>query len=195
MMSLARCMSPPHDVGRLRCSSARALGLAGLAGSEAKGGGKGGKGKGKGGKGKGKGKGKDKEKRVTCLGITAICLGSSCGEGDVCCSQIDCDCRKNLYCNRVDPGDEMGSCGCLDGEAMHNGRCGTKPDCIPAGQKRGFCDIACCSGSEMTDIKSPENGTCLPGDLACLSDADCSGGSCRGYFCYAPELDCNIYYT
>lgn len=163
-----------------------ALGLAGLAGSEAKG---------KKGKGKGKGKGKKKDKkRVTCVKVAAICGGSSCGEGDVCCAQIDCDCRKNLYCNRVDAGDEMGSCGCMDGDVMHNGRCGSKPDCIPAGQKRGFFDVACCSGNEVTDINDPANGTCLPGVLNCLSDADCTGGSCRGWFCAGPELDCNIYY-
>jgi hypothetical protein len=167
-----------------------ALGLVGLAESQAKGGGKGG-----GGKGKGKGHKKKKaKKRVTCLTITAICGGSSCGMDDVCCNQIDCDCRQDLYCNRVDAGDEMGSCGCLPGEEYVNGRCGTKPDCIPAGQKRGFFDIACCSGSEVTDINDPANGTCLPGDLVCLSDGDCTGGSCRGYKCYAPELDCNIYY-
>ena len=155
-----------------------ALGLTGLAGSD--------------GKGKGKGKGKG-PKRVTCVKIASLCRGSSCGEGDVCCAPIDCDCRKNLYCNRVDPGDEMGSCGCLEGEVMHNGRCGTKPECIPAGQKRAFGDMRCCSGSEVTDIDDPANGTCLPGVLSCLSDADCTGGSCRGWLCYAPELDCNIY--
>jgi hypothetical protein len=170
-----------------------ALGLVGLAQSQAKGGGKGG-----GGKGKGKGKGKDKKKdkkRVTCLGITAICGGSSCGMDDVCCEQIDCDCRQGLYCNRVDLSDEMGSCGCLPGEEYVNGRCGTKPDCIPAGGRRGFFDRLCCSGSQHTE--GPDDApydVCDAGDLVCLSDGDCTGGSCRGYACYAPELDCNIYY-
>ena len=83
-------------------------------------------------------------------------------------------------------------CGCDGTDELHNGVCGTKPDCIPSGQKRGFYDVACCSGSEITDITNPANGTCLPGTLACLSDGDCTGGSCRGYFCAAPELGCNI---
>lgn len=159
-----------------------ALGLAGLAGSEAR-------------KGKGKGKGKKKKKKPsTCLKAAATCGGSSCGMGDTCCAQIDCDCRQGLYCNFKNPKSESGTCGCLAGEAIHNGRCGKKPTCIPAGQKREFYDVMCCSGSEVTDIEDPAVGTCLPGDLLCLSDADCTGGSCRGYACYAPELDCNIHY-
>lgn len=162
-----------------------ALGLAGLATSDAKGG-KGGKGKGKGKKGK-KGKGKHK-KPTTCMKAAATCLGSSCGMGETCCAQIDCDCRQGLYCNYASAKSESGTCGCLPGQVMSNGRCGTRKDCIPAGGIRNFGDKACCSGEQSGDV-------CLPGDLACLTDSDCTGGSCRGYMCYAPELDCNIYYT
>lgn len=162
-----------------------ALGLAGLAGIEAKG---------KGGGGKGKGKKKKKKKPSTCMKAAATCGGSSCGMGDTCCAQIDCDCRQNLYCNFNNPKSESGTCGCDGDDVMHNGRCGSKPTCISTGTKRGLYDPMCCSGSQVTDNTSPAFNTCLPGNLLCLSDADCTGGSCRGYKCYAPELDCNIYF-
>jgi hypothetical protein len=151
---------------------------------------------GKGGKGKGKGKKKKKKKkkRTTCMKAAATCLGSRCGVGQTCCSQIDCDCRQNLYCNYASAKAKSGTCGCDGDDVMHNGRCGSKPVCIPAGQRREFYDPMCCSGSEVTDITSPAYGTCLPGNLLCLSNADCTGGACRGYKCYAPEIDCNIYY-
>lgn len=166
-----------------------ALGLAGLTESAAKGKGKG---KGKGGKGKG-GKGKGKDKNI-CLKVAATCGASTCGEGDSCCSTFECDCRQNLVCNFT--GSEVGICGCASGQEMHNGRCGTKPVCIPTGQKRGFYDVACCSGQEIIDLNgNPRNGECLPGTLLCLGNADCTGGQCRGYGCYAPELSCNMYYT
>ncbi|MFN8663132.1 MAG: hypothetical protein U0075_14690 [Thermomicrobiales bacterium] len=162
-----------------------ALGLAGLAESQAKGG-----------KGGGKGKGKKKKKKpTTCMKAAATCGGSSCGMGDTCCASIDCDCRQGLYCNFTDPKSESGTCGCMPGEIMHNGRCGTKKDCIPAGGKRYFGDKLCCSGSEHSGGPNTIYGICDAGDLACLTDADCTGGSCRGYMCYAPELDCNIYYN
>jgi hypothetical protein len=156
-----------------------ALGLAGLAESQAKG-------------GKGKGKGKIKKKQSPCLAIAATCGASTCGMGDSCCSNFECDCRQNVFCNITVS--DVGTCGCASGQEMHNGRCGTKPTCIPTGQKRGFYDIACCRGSEITDINSNNVGLCLPGTLQCLSDNDCTGGRCRGYMCAAPELDCNIYY-
>ncbi|MCA9879998.1 MAG: hypothetical protein KC442_19520 [Thermomicrobiales bacterium] len=161
------------------------LGLAGLAESQAKGG------KGKGGKGKKK---KRKKKQTTCMKAAANCSGSSCGMGDTCCSQIDCDCRQNLYCNFNNPKSDSGTCGCDGDDVMHNGRCGSKPVCTPTGTKRALADPMCCSGSAITDINNPAVGTCLPGNLLCLSNADCTGGACRGYKCYAPELDCNVYF-
>ncbi len=156
-----------------------ALGLTGLAETAAKG------------KGKGKGKGKKKKKKDVC-GKTSAGCGRKCGLGQACCVHLDCDSCLGLWCNGTDGGTKAGVCGCDGTDEMHNGRCGTKPNCIPAGQKREFYQVACCSGSEVVDINNPANGTCLPGTLQCLSDADCTGGSCRGYFCSAPELDCLI---
>ena len=165
-----------------------ALGLAGLARGQAKGKG----GKGGGGKGKGKGKRKDR-KPTTCMKAAAVCHGSHCGMGDECCEMIDCDCRQGLVCNYTTS--ESGTCGCVPDEVMHNGRCGTKKDCIPAGGKRYFGDRLCCSGSEHSGGPNTIYGICDVGDLACLTDSDCNSGSCRGYMCYAPELDCSIYYN
>jgi hypothetical protein len=162
-----------------------ALGVASLAESQAKGGK---------GKGKKKGKKKKRKKPSTCMKAAATCGKSRCGVGDTCCSSYECDCRQNLYCNYASPKAKSGTCGCDGDDVMHNGRCGSKPVCIPAGTKRAFADPMCCSGSQVTDINDPAVGTCLPGNLLCLSDADCTGGSCRGYKCYAPELDCDIYY-
>ena len=142
-------------------------------------------------KGKGKGKGKKKKKKDVCEKTSAACKGN-CGLGQACCHHLDCSSCQELWCNGTDGGAKAGVCGCDGTDELQNGRCGTKPDCIPAGQKRGFFDKACCSGSEVTDINDPAVGTCLPGVLDCLSDGDCTGGSCRGYKCYAPELGCNI---
>ena len=157
-----------------------ALGLAGLASGQAKG---------KGGKGKGKRK---KNKVGVCEKSAAVCRDSRCGMGDECCSHFECDCRQNLVCNFTNS--ESGTCGCLPGEVMHNGRCGSPKDCIPAGGKRYFGDKACCSGSEHSAGPNTIYGICDPGNLSCISDADCTGGSCRGRMCYAPELTCDIYY-
>ena len=162
-----------------------ALSLAGLTQSQAKGG-KGG-GKGKGGK-------KKKKKKDTCLKAAARCGKSRCGMGDTCCSQYDCDCRQGLYCNYKSANAESGTCGCDGDDVMHNGRCGAKPVCIPAGTKRGLGDPMCCSGSQVTDINDPAFNTCLPGNLLCLSNGDCTGGACRGYKCYGIELDCDVYF-
>ena len=140
---------------------------------------------------KGKGKGKKKKKKDVCEKTSKACKGN-CGMGQACCHHLDCSSCQELWCNGTEGGKKAGVCGCDAPDVLHNGRCGTKPDCIPAGQKRGFYDKLCCSGSEVTDINDPANGTCLPGDLLCLSNADCTGGSCRGYKCYAPELGCNL---
>lgn len=138
--------------------------------------------------GKGKGKGKKKKKKSgVCSKAEKVCKGN-CTFGQTCCSSLDCDTCRNLYCSSA-PG-KPGVCGCDSGDELYNGRCGTKPQCIPAGQKREFGDIRCCSGSEIIDINSPANGTCLPGTLSCLSNSDCTGGVCRGYQCYAFELGC-----
>lgn len=152
------------------------LGLAGLAESAAKG------------KGKKKGKGKGKKKKSSvCSEAEKMCKGN-CTFGQTCCSSFDCDTCRNLYCSST-PG-KPGICGCDGTDELYNGRCGTKPVCIPAGQYREFGDTRCCSGSEITDINSPENGKCLPGTLSCLSNSDCTGGVCRGYQCYGFELGC-----
>lgn len=156
-----------------------ALGLAGLAESEAK------KGKGK---GKGKGKKKKKKKSTVCADAESLC-GGKCTFSQTCCSALDCDSCRNLYCNNSAVG-TPGVCGCDTGDELYNGRCGTKPQCIPAGTKREETDIRCCSGSQILDINSPENGKCLPGVLSCLSNSDCTGGVCRGYQCYGFELGC-----
>lgn len=169
--------------GALGWLAGGALGLAGLAGSEAKGG--------KGGKG-GKGKGKDKDKEI-CKKAAAKCRGSKCGVGATCCKSSDCDCRQSLYCNFDGSKSKSGTCGCDGDDIMHNGRCGEMPVCISAGVKREFSDPMCCSGSAITDINNPNNGMCLPGNLLCLANSDCTGGQCRGFKCYAPELDCNVY--
>jgi hypothetical protein len=155
-----------------------ALGLTGLAETAAK--------------GKGKGKGKKKKKKKDVCGKTSKACGGKCGTGEACCVHLDCDSCRGLWCNGTNGGTKAGVCGCDGTDELHNGVCGTRPTCIPAGQKRGFFDVACCSGSEVTDIHDPANGTCLSGVLACLSDADCDGGSCRGYWCASPELGCNI---
>lgn len=154
-----------------------ALGLAGLAEIEAKG------------KGKGKGKGKKKKKLDVCEKSAKACAGGKCTAGQACCSDLECDNCTNVYCVGGGGG-RPGVCGCEGTDVMSNGRCGTKPQCIPAGQKREFTDIRCCSGNEITDIESPENGKCLPGVLSCLSNGDCTGGECRGYQCYGLELGC-----
>lgn len=153
-----------------------ALGLAGLAESAAKG------------KKKKKGKGKKKKKSNFCVETEKSCAGN-CTVGQACCSDFDCDDCRALFCSNRTPG-TPGVCGCTDGDEMYKGRCGHKPVCIPAGQKREMEDARCCSGQEVTDINDPENGKCLPGTLSCLSDADCTGGDCRGYQCYAFELGC-----
>jgi len=153
-----------------------ALGLAVLGESEGKG------------NGKGKGKKKKKKKKSDACEKAATSCNGKCGMGQACCSSFDCDSCQNFYCSSV-PG-QPGVCGCDGTDVLHNGRCGTKPQCIPAGQKREFTDIRCCSGMEIIDINSPENGKCLPGVLSCLSNADCTGGACRGYQCYGLELGC-----
>jgi hypothetical protein len=141
---------------------------------------------------KGKGKGKKKKKKDVCGKTSKACKGN-CGVGQACCVHLDCSSCQELWCNGTNGGTKAGVCGCEGTDVLHNGRCGTKPNCIPAGQKREFYDDRiCCSGSEVTDINDPAYGTCLSGVLACLSDADCDGGSCRGYFCASPELGCNI---
>jgi hypothetical protein len=156
-----------------------ALGLAGLAESAGKG------------KGKKKGKGKGKKKKSgVCSDAEKLCKGN-CTVGQTCCSSLDCDTCRNLYCSSA-PG-KPGVCGCDAGDEMYAGRCGTKPECIPAGQKREMYDVRCCSGNEVVDINSPLNGTCLPGVLSCLSNSDCSGGKCRGYQCYGFELECPLF--
>lgn len=177
--------------GALAALLGGALALAGLAESQAKGGGgKGGKGKGKGGKKK-----KDKDKKPTCGVITATCVGSICGMGDYCCSSISCDCRQNLVCNYATGDAESGTCGCLPTEVMHNGRCGVKTGCISAGSRYDPASQICCSGSSHKE--GPEEArydVCDPGVLVCNTDGDCTGGSCRGYSCAAPPLDCNSLY-
>ncbi|MFT4039524.1 MAG: hypothetical protein QM692_15155 [Thermomicrobiales bacterium] len=152
-----------------------AVGLAGLAEAAAKG------------KKKKKGKGKKKKKSGVCAKAESLCKGN-CTVGQACCSSLDCDNCRNLYCSST-PG-TPGTCGCDGTDEMYKGRCGTKPVCIPAGTIRQMDDVRCCSGSEIIDNTSPENGKCLPGTLSCLSDADCTGGDCRGYQCYGFELGC-----
>lgn len=160
-----------------------ALGLAGLAGSEAKG---------KGGNGKGKGKKKKKAKKLDrCTRAANNCYGSICSVGDYCCSDVDCDCRENLFCKYADPKDEHGTCGCLPGESMHNGRCGFRSGCISAGESYDPATQVCCSGSSH---KEGFVDVCDPGVLVCNTDADCINGSCRGWQCYERELSCSIYF-
>ncbi|MCA9879664.1 MAG: hypothetical protein KC442_17850 [Thermomicrobiales bacterium] len=153
-----------------------ALGLAGLAESEAK--------------KKGKKKKKQKQKKA-CQKLTQACGIFGCQFGARCCSGYNCDqCSASSCINRGKDG--FGTCGCDadDGETFLNGRCGVKPECIPAGTIRSGNDIRCCSGSQIIDINDPENGKCLPGVLSCLSNADCTGGLCRGYVCAAATLEC-----
>jgi len=149
-----------------------ALGLAGLADSEAK-----------------KGKGKKKKKKDICKKTAATCGRGKCKMGQACCSDLECDDCTNVYCVGGGGG-RPGVCGCEGTDILHNGRCGTKPECLSAGERRGFNDIRCCSGSEITDINSGDLGRCLPGVLSCLADADCTGGKCRGFFCAGLEVDC-----
>ena len=155
------------------------LGLVGWAGGEGRG------------KGKGKGKGKKDKDKEFCKKKSAECRGK-CGMGAACCSSFDCDGCAFLFCNRRD-GSKTGTCGCLDEtDEMFNGVCGTRPQCIPAGQQRNFFDIRCCSGIQHTvDPNAPNPiDVCDPGYLSCLSDSDCVGGSCRGFECAAPTLEC-----
>lgn len=151
------------------------LGLAGRAGSEAK-------------KRKGKKKGKkNKPKTDRCQKVSRACGAGGCDMTAACCLDSDCDfCRSAVCVKSGDPLD-VGVCGCDEGHDFINGRCGQKPECLPAGTVRDFFDIRCCSGSE--DMQSH---VCLPGVLSCLSNADCSGGLCRGYSCEAPSLNCSL---
>lgn len=153
-----------------------ALGLAGLAETDAK--------------KKGKNKKKKKQKKE-CQKLTRACGIFGCQFGARCCSSFNCDqCSASSCVNQGKDG--FGTCGCDpdEGEVFLNGRCGVKPECLPAGTVRSPNDIRCCSGSEITDINSPANGTCLPGVLSCLSNADCTGGLCRGFVCAAATLEC-----
>jgi hypothetical protein len=150
-----------------------ALGLAGLAGSEAK-----------------KGKGKKKKKKDICKKTAAACGRGKCTMGQACCSDLECDDCTSLYCVGGGGG-RPGVCGCEGGDILHNGRCGTRPDCLSAGERREFTDIRCCSGSEH--VESPDNNpynVCDPGVLSCLADSDCTGGKCRGFLCAGLEVDC-----
>lgn len=150
-----------------------ALGLAGFAGSEAK---------------KGKSKKKNKTKEF-CKKATKACGRGKCKIGQSCCSDLHCDDCTNSFCVGGGGG-RPGVCGCEGTDIMMNGRCGTLPVCLSAGERREFGDIRCCSGSEITDINDPANGTCLPGVLSCLADSDCTGGKCRGFVCAGLEVDC-----
>jgi hypothetical protein len=188
MARALRATQPRRGVAGLLLGGA--LGLTGLAESQAKGGGGKGGGKGKGKGGKGKKKNKDK-KWNTCTRAAGNCLGSICSVGDYCCSDIDCDCRENLFCRYANPKDEHGACGCLPGEVMHAGRCGFRTGCISAGESYDPATQVCCSGSSH---KEGFNDVCDPGVLACNTDGDCTNGSCRGWQCHAPELSCSIYY-
>lgn len=78
-------------------------------------------------------------------------------------SSPDCDACPNLYCGSTP--DKPEGWGCDAGDEVDNGRCGTKAQCIPAGQKRDVSDVQCCSGSEGIDMNDPANGPCLPGIL------------------------------
>ena len=142
----------------------------------------------KGGKGKGK-KGKDKNKDK-CKKASKACAGGKCGMGQTCCSDLECDSCTNLYCVGGGGG-RPGVCGCEGTDILHNGRCGTMPICLSAGERRGFFDIRCCSGSQHTE--GPEEApydVCDPGVLQCLAGTDCVGGSCRGFLCAGLEVDC-----
>lgn len=145
--------------------------------------------KSKGGKAK---KGK-KKKNDVCTKAAAACAGGKCGLGQPCCSDLQCDSCKSLYCVGGGGG-RPGVCGCDDTDVLHNGRCGTKPTCLSAGERREFYDIRCCSGSQHTE--GPEEApydVCDPGVLSCLADSDCTGGKCRGFLCYGLEVDCPPY--
>ena len=157
-----------------------ALGLAGLAESEAKGKKKG--------KKKGKGKGKPKRSDF-CEGVANSC-GLKCDVGANCCSSFDCSACRGLVCS----GDQAtpGKCVCDEGQEYMNGRCGTQPQCYPAGAlRKDQFDTRCCSGIE-TPVEGDFLAKCEPGTLSCFSDNDCTGGVCRGYECYAFELNCGL---
>jgi hypothetical protein len=153
-----------------------ALGIASLAGSETK-------------KGKGKGKGKNKKKDI-CKKANAACANGKCTMGQACCSDLHCDDCTNVYCVGGGGG-RPGVCGCEGGDILHNGRCGTRPVCLSAGERREFADIRCCSGIEHSE-GPPSNpySVCDPGVLSCLADSDCTGGKCRGFVCAGLEVDC-----
>lgn len=149
-----------------------ALGLAGLAESEAR---------------KGKGKKKKKKKPDICKKTSAACGRGRCGMGQACCSDLECDDCANLFC-AGGGGGRPGTCGCESPDILMNGRCGTLPECLSAGEiRQSQFDIRCCSGSEHIEGNF---AICDPGVLSCLADSDCTGGKCRGFVCAGLEVDC-----
>jgi hypothetical protein len=158
------------------------LGLAGLDPGDAKGK--------KGGKGKGKKKKKNRKDQAAtdCEALDKACGQGGCAYGAACCFNYNCDSCSSSNCVGTPPG-TPGTCGCLPGETFFNGSCGLKPECLPAGSVRSFDDIRCCSGIEH-EVDGDVFAICDPGYLSCLDNADCVGGSCRGYVCAAPTLDC-----
>lgn len=151
-----------------------ALGLAGLAGSEAK-----------------KKGGKKNKTKEQCKKLNKSCNGGKCGMGKACCSEFDCDSCTNLSCVGGSVGKKVGKCGCEDEEIFFNGRCGHLPTCLSAGEVRPFGGTRCCSGIEHSE--GPDEApfaVCDPGFLSCLADSDCVGQPCRGFTCEAPELFC-----
>ena len=46
----------------------------------------------------------------------------------------------------------------------------------------------------VTAGSSGGSGVAVATNLTMCSICETTGGSCRGYKCYAPEIDCNIYY-
>lgn len=148
-----------------------ALGLTGLAGSDAK--------------KKGKGK-KKKKKNDVCKKVDQACGDNGgCAFGANCCTDLNCDNCSNAFCLSSDK-DTVGICDCLSTHQFLNGRCGEKPECLSAGIARtSQFDIRCCSG-----IQDMETDICQPGVLSCLTNDDCDSGLCRGFVCAAATLEC-----